>query len=97
MKNFLGPDEEGPISNFDINEKKSRLHKDILKNLDDYFCGVTMIINLIASANFKKIFTSLDIPFDILKKTYQLLSKNFKLKKYGKFYLFHLVFLLIRL
>ena len=37
-KNFLGIlDEEGPISNLDIYSRKSRLHKDILKNSDDYF------------------------------------------------------------
>ena len=37
-KNYLGIlDEEGPILNLDVNEKKTRLHKHILNNIDDYF------------------------------------------------------------
>ena len=36
--NFIGIlDEEGPISNFDVDEKKSRLNSYILENIDDYF------------------------------------------------------------
>tara|TARA_B110000027_G_scaffold133855_1_gene163610 strand:+ start:5750 stop:7138 length:1389 start_codon:yes stop_codon:yes gene_type:complete len=36
--NFLGIlDEEGPILNLDKHEKNTRLHKNILNNIDDYF------------------------------------------------------------
>ena len=37
-KNFIGIlDEEGPILNLDKHEKNTRLHKDILNNIDNYF------------------------------------------------------------
>ena len=91
-KNFLGIlDEEGPISNFDINEKKSRLHKDILKNLDDYFLwGIEDLKkNKPFLSRFKKNLYIFGHPkFDILKKNhikfYQKEINNLK-KKYGKF------------
>ena len=91
-KNFLGVlDEEGPISNFDINEKKSRLHKDILKNLDDYFLwgNDDYKSNKPFLQNFKKNLHIFGHPkFDILKKKhinfYQKEISKLK-KKYGKF------------
>lgn len=90
--NFLGIlDEEGPISNFDINEKKSRLHKDILKNLDDYFLwGDDDLKN---NKSFlkcirKNLYTFGHPKFDLLKKNhirfYQKEITKLK-KKYGKF------------
>ena len=91
-KNFLGIlDEEGPISNFDIYSSKSRLHKDILKNLDDYFLWGNKDLE-INKPLFKKFSKSLHIfghpKFDILKakyiKFYQKEIDSLK-KKYGKF------------
>lgn len=90
--NYLGIlDEEGPISNFDINEKKSRLHYDILRNLDDYFLwGIKdRIVNKSYLRNFeKKIYLFGHPKFDVLKKkNIRFYKKEIDLikKKYGKF------------
>ena len=93
-------DEEGPISNFDINEKKSRLHIDILKNLDDYFLwGIEDFKkNKSFRSRFKKTSYFWTSKFDIFKKNhikfYQKEINN--LKKNGNLYLFHQVFQLIK-
>ena len=96
-------DEEGPISNFDIYSSKSRLHKDILKNLDDYFLWGNKDLE-INKPLFKKFSKSLHIfghpKFDILKakyiKFYQKEIDSLK-KKYGKFIFISSSFLSIKL
>ena len=91
-KNFLGIlDEEGPLSNFDVHTRKSRLHKDIFKNLDDYFLWGTkdLEINRPLLKRFGKNLHIFGHPkFDILKKKYiKFYQKeiNHLKKKYGKF------------
>ena len=98
--NFIGIlDEEGPISNFDVDEKKSRLNSYILENIDDYFLWGNEDLNKNNSFfyRFKKKLKNYGHPkFDILKKNHvkfydkeiKLLKKNIK-----NLYLFHLVFL----
>ena len=91
-KNFLGIlDEEGPISNLDIYSRKSRLHKDILKNSDDYFLwgNKDLEVNKPLLKKFGKNLHIFGHPkFDILKtkfiKFYQKEINSLK-KKYGKF------------
>lgn len=90
--NFLGIlDEEGPLSNFDINEKKSRLHKYILKNINDYFLwgNEDLKENDFIFKNFRKSLKMFGHPkFDILKKDhikfYEKEIESIK-KKYKKF------------
>lgn len=90
--NFLGIlDEEGPISNFDKNEKKSRLNNHILENIDDYFLWGSGDLrkNRLIFKNFKKKLNMFGHPkFDILKKNhikfYQKEITSIK-KKYKKF------------
>ncbi len=73
-RNFLGIlDEEGPISNFDVNEKKSRLNNHILENIDDYFLWGSGDLkkNSLFFKNFKKNINMFGHPkFDILKKNH---------------------------
>ena len=73
-RNFLGIlDEEGPISNFDVNEKKSRLNNHILENIDDYFLWGSGDLkkNNLFFKNFKKNINIFGHPrFYILKKNH---------------------------
>ncbi len=91
-KNYIGiVDEEGPIMNMDRNEKNSRLHDYIIKNIDDYFFWGDK--DLFTSKKYFKKYTNKinnfgHPKFDICKKEnikfYEKEIKNIK-KKYNKF------------
>lgn len=90
--NYIGIlDEEGPILNLDIDEKKTRLHNYILKNIDDYFLWGEKDLNS-NKHFFRKYKSKLKLfghpKFDILKKNqikfYKKEITNLK-KKYKKF------------
>lgn len=90
--NFLGIlDEEGPISNFDNDSKKTRLNSYILENVDDYFLWGKEDLKKNNSFffKFKKKLKNYGHPkFDILKKNHiKFYEKEIKLlkKKYKKF------------
>lgn len=91
-KNFIGIiDEEGPIMNMDINDIKTRLHKHIIKNIDDYFFwGDKDLFS--AKKYFKNYNNKINNfghpKYDILKKgNIKFLKKEIDKikKKYGKF------------
>ena len=90
--NFLGIlDEEGPISNFDVDARRSRLNSYILENVDDYFLWGNEDLSKNNSFFFrhKKKLKNYGHPkFDILKKNHiKFYEKEIKLlkKKYKKF------------
>ena len=84
---YLGVlDEEGPIHNLIKYQKNTRLHKDILKNLDEYFIwgNQDYIENKKFFLNFKNKFIISGHPkFDLLKKN-QSKSFNSNVKKIKK-------------
>ncbi len=91
-KNFIGIlDEEGPLDFFDPDEMKTRVHKDVLKNLDDYFVWGKKDLKK-GNNVFKKFHKILSLyghpKYDILKKKnlsfYQNDVNKIK-KKYKKF------------
>ena len=84
--NFLGIlDEEGPISNFDVDAKRSRLNSYILENVDDYFLwgNEDLSKNNSFFFRFKKKLKNYGHPkFDILKKNHiKFYEKEIKLLK----------------
>ena len=100
--NFLGIlDEEGPILNLDKHEKNTRLHKNILNNIDSYFLWgkKDYTSNKRIFRRYKKNLCFYGHPkFDLLKKKYSILQKEInQLKKNTKnSFLFHQVFQLIK-